>query len=212
MSSNNTVLSTKNFVVFEGLDGCGTTTQSSRFASIFSKAKLPYLITAEPTKMPVGMLIRQVLSGEIHAEPETLAYLFAADRNEHLYGQNGILEACTKGQLVLCDRYVLSSLAYQGSVCKNNLPARLNADFPPPELTVFFRIRPEKAMQRVAGRSHLEIFEKLAFQERIARMYDDALRQAIDAGWQIVEIDAEQNIDSVTDQIVKALRGIGLEL
>jgi len=88
--------------------------------------------------MPVGMLIRQVLSGEIHAEPETLAYLFAADRNEHLYGQNGILEACTKGQLVLCDRYVLSSLAYQGSVCKNNLPARLNADFPPPELTVFF--------------------------------------------------------------------------
>lgn len=212
MHLNDTTLSIKNFVVFEGLDGCGTTTQTNRLANIFERAHLPYEITAEPTKDPIGMFIRRVLTGEVQAEPETLAYLFAADRNEHLFGKNGILEACDTGKLVLCDRYVLSSLAYQGSVCKDDLPARLNADFPPPQLTIFFRIRPEVAMQRVSGRSHLEIFEKLALQEKIAKRYDDALEQAANSGWRIVEIDAEKDIPTVTEQIVEALQELGLRL
>ncbi|MCE5256361.1 MAG: dTMP kinase [Spirochaetaceae bacterium] len=212
MLSNDTDLFIKNFIVLEGLDGSGTTTQASRIAGLFGQAGLVYEITAEPTKRPEGVLIRKILGGEIESEPETLAYLFAADRHQHLYGHGGILEQCAKGKIVLCDRYALSSLAYQGMACGNDLPAILNAGFPAPQLTLFFRIRPETAMRRVSSRSQLEIFEKLAAQQKIALKYDEVLEAARAKGWKIVEIDAERDIQSVTDQIVAALRGIGIPL
>lgn len=212
MHSKNTDLSIKNFIVLEGLDGAGTTTQTGRIASLLAQAHIAHEITAEPTQAPAGNLARKILRGEIEAEPATLAYVFAADRNQHLYGRGGILEQCRAGKIVVCDRYVLSSLAYQGMACDSDLPARLNADFPPPQLTIFFRVRPELAMERVSARNHLEIFEKLTFQQKIAKKYDEALEKAAKAGWQIVEIDAERDIKSVTEQIAAALIQAGLPL
>jgi dTMP kinase len=101
-----------NFVVLEGGDGSGTSTQMALLRRRFEEessgqgsGKLPVLhATAEPTGGPVGSLIREVLRGKQPLRPETLARLFSADRQEHLFGAEGIVERCARGELVVCDR------------------------------------------------------------------------------------------------------------
>lgn len=177
------------------------------------RKKLACMVTAEPTTRPEGVLIRRILRGELEAEPGTIAYLFSADRFQHLYGTNGMLEALDEGKIVLCDRYALSSLAYQGIACGNDLPELLNSRFPAPGLTLFFRVRPETAMERVALRDHLEIYEKLHFQEQVSEAYEETLAEAGKKGWNIVSIDAEKSIEEVTDQVFAALdRHLGIRL
>ena len=85
----------KNFVVFEGCDGSGTTTQIGILGDFFrrnvSRLSLPPLYTTfEPTNGSIGTLIRSALRGEVSFAPKTIALLFAADRNEHVYGSGGI--------------------------------------------------------------------------------------------------------------------------
>src|SRR5579864_7294663 len=107
------------FIVLEGLDGAGTTTQLVRLAERLRRAGERVVATAEPTDGPIGALIRQALRRRlVHRDgraltDESLALLFAADRVDHVAGE--IEPALARGQHVLCDRYVLSSLAYQGS-------------------------------------------------------------------------------------------------
>src|SRR4051794_39709628 len=108
------------FIVIEGLDGAGTTTQTERLATRLREEGHRVLTTREPSDGPVGMLLRQALTGRLtlpgaHAPlaDETLALLFAADRTDHLASR--VEPALGRGEVVLCDRYVLSSLAYQGA-------------------------------------------------------------------------------------------------
>lgn len=201
MGLNDTKDTGKNFIVFEGIDGSGTTTQLKRLSSILKENGFPVLATSEPTTRPEGALIRTVLRGETKAEPGTIAFLFAADRHQHLYGGGGILEALSEGKIVICDRYVLSSLAYQGIACGNDLPAMLNSRFPAPGLTVFFRIDPQTAMKRVSSRSELEIYEKLGFQEQVGRAYEEQLSLARERGWKTAAVDAGLPIQEVTRRI-----------
>ncbi len=113
MFGNSRILS--NFLVFEGLDGSGTTTQLGILEEELSRREIPHLISAEPTTSPIGQLIREALSGRLVLERDTLARLFAADRAEHLFGKHGMVPRSEAGELVICDRYLFSSLAYQGS-------------------------------------------------------------------------------------------------
>jgi dTMP kinase len=196
---------TKNFIVFEGIDGSGTTTQMRRLAAAMERKSLPYMVTAEPTTRPEGALIRRILKGEIAAEPGTVAYLFAADRHQHVYSPEGILQAAKSGAITLCDRYVLSSLAYQGMTCGKELPAMLNSPFPRPGLTIFFDVSAETAMRRMAARSQLEIYEKLHIQKQVRAAYREVIASARADGWKIVEIDAEKSIDEVTAQVFAAI-------
>ena len=205
MQSYDTVKAIKNFIVFEGIDGSGTTTQMRRLSSMMEKNAIPHMITAEPTSRPEGVLIRRVLRGDIKAEPGTVAYLFAADRYQHVFGEEGILNATKGGKIVVCDRYSLSSLAYQGITCGKELPRRLNEVFPVPGLTIFFKIDPETAMRRVSARDQLEIYEKLHIQKQVSAAYEEALADAKAAGWKIAVIDAEKPMDEVTGQIFLAL-------
>ncbi|HWR11622.1 MAG TPA: dTMP kinase [Rectinemataceae bacterium] len=205
MQSYDTDTSVKNFIVFEGIDGSGTTTQLRRLSSMMERNNIPHAITAEPTSRPEGVLIRRVLRGDIKAEPGTVAYLFAADRYQHVFGEEGILEAVRGGKIVACDRYCLSSLAYQGIACGMELPKRLNAIFPAPGLTLFFKIDPEIAMRRVHSRDQLEIYEKLHIQKQVSAAYDKVLADARASGWKIAVIDAEKSMDEVAAQIIAAL-------
>lgn len=205
MQRDDTNSALKNFIVLEGIDGSGTTTQLRRIAELMGKNKIPHIVTAEPTSRPEGALIRRILRGELDAEPGTVAYLFAADRYQHVFGTEGLLAAVKAGKTAICDRYVLSSLAYQGIACGKELPALLNAAFPPPGLTLFFKIDPELAIRRVDTRNHLEIYEKLHIQKRVAAAYEEALAEAAAKGWKTALIDAEKPVDDVTRQIVVAL-------
>ena len=152
-----------NFVVFEGCDGSGTTTQLSILEDFFqqnrNRLSLPPLYkTFEPTNGSIGKMIRSCLRKELTFLPESVAMLFAADRNEHLYGIDGIAERCGRGELVVSDRYLPSSLVYQGLLCGEELPARFNQDFPGPELLLFFDIDPEIAQKRMASRDSRDIY------------------------------------------------------
>ncbi|MDR1400066.1 MAG: dTMP kinase [Treponema sp.] len=183
-----------NFVVFEGADGSGTTTQLELLEGFFHGAldsEVPRLYrTAEPTTSPIGNLIRQSLRGEIHMGAKTLAYLFAADRNEHLFTPNGIIERCSRGELVVCDRYILSSLVYQGLTCGEELPATLNAAFPLPELLLYFDIDSDIAAKRMEKRPVKDIYEVLEFQIKVRERYQALLPRLASAGVRVERIDA----------------------
>ena len=205
----------RNFAVFEGPDGSGTTTQLNILNSFFhpdeipsgvpewiaAESKIPYSIelppfappfykTFEPTDSIIGKIIRSGLKKEDTLSPETIAYLFAADRNEHIYGSEGVAERCKRGELVISDRYVPSSLVYQGLTCGEELPLRLNRDFPGPELLIYFDIDPKTAQKRISTRSQKEIYENLDFQIQVRRRYKALLPRFAEQGVHVETVDA----------------------
>ena len=194
----------KNFVVFEGCDGSGTTTQIGVLEKFLLKnqSSMPmYYITFEPTNGSIGKLIRQALRKELVLSPQSIAMLFAADRYEHIFGPEGIAERCKRGELVISDRYLPSSLVYQGITCGDELPARLNQEFPGPELLIFLDIEPEIAQQRLAGREYTEIFEYLDFQQAVCQRYKALLHQLSAQGVRIQTIDASLPPQQVAEQV-----------
>ena len=189
----------KNFAVFEGPDGAGRSTQLARLKSRFAaeKGEDAALFTCEPTGGDVGKLLRRMLAGEVPAHPDTLSFLFAADRHEHLYGAGGVLKALERGKAVFCDRYLFSSIVYQGASGKAHLPLKLNEGFPLPEILFLFEIAPDEALRRVQKRNadaniKEEIFENIDFLRKVAAGYKDvaAAFRKKEPKMKIVEIDA----------------------
>ena len=160
-----------NFVVLEGLDGSGTTTQVQRLAAALAALGVPAHATREPTDGPVGLLLRRALRREIRLTGNTLAHLFAADRSEHCYGDDGIVARCAAGTLVISDRYLFSSLAYQDADTAPGSVARLNQEFPLPGHLIFLDASPEVCARRRAGRGPAELFDDLERQQGIRRAY-----------------------------------------
>ncbi len=195
----------RGFIVLEGLDGAGTTTQQKLLESRLLAENTPHWICAEPTELPSGHLVRQVLRGEVEARPETLARLFAADRNEHLYGRNGIVERVSRGELVVCDRYIFSSYAYQGVSCGPELPEALNSGFPLPELLIFFDIPTEISLRRLDSRESREIFENAPFQQKVATLYRQIVDRYEAQGLKVLRIDAARPIGEVSACIAEAV-------
>jgi dTMP kinase len=198
----------RNFAVFEGGDGSGTSTQLSLLSQRFAEhpARCPLLYpTAEPTGGPIGRLIRSALKNEPALRPDTLARLFSADRGEHLYSADGIVERCKRGELVISDRYVLSSLVYQGIDCGEELPRSLNERFPAPELLLFFDIDPQIAQERLSSRPSLDIFESIEFQKKVRDRYYSLLDEYRSAGVRVAVIDASKSVEKVAAEVWRAL-------
>jgi dTMP kinase len=199
-----------NFIVFEGGDGAGTSTQLDLLREkIDSRGQgRRFFPTFEPTNSPLGSLIRRALGGELTLRRETLAFLFAADRNEHLYGKGGIIERCQEGAIVVSDRYVPSSLVYQGIDCGDELPRRLNQGFPAPQILFYFELDPLTALERIQNREKKELFEYKEFQEKVYRRYQDLLPLYRDAGVEVITINAAQTIEEVAEDIWKIVAGL----
>ena len=195
----------KNFIVLEGIDGAGTSTQIKRLVQTNPQK---YIATAEPTSGPTGKFLRQMLAGDFHVDERTNAYLFAADRCEHIFGKGGVKELCESGKVVVSDRYFFSSLTYQSVSCGLDLPQLLNSPFPLPEYLFFFDINPEVSLARVNNRNgQKEIYENLEAQKKIAALYekvismyenDPDLREEM----KIIRIDASKSIEDIS-QIIK---------
>jgi len=168
----------KRFIVFEGIDGAGTTTQARALARRLQAAGPAVWSTSEPTERPVGRLVRRVLAGEISVSPETVAHLFAADRSDHLSSQRGICARLEAGEIVVCDRYKYSSLAYQGIDVDPGLVGLLNARFPDPGLVFFLDLPADVGDRRLAHRARREIYENVAFQEKVRERYRTVLAEA----------------------------------
>ncbi len=194
----------KNFIVFEGIDGAGTSTQIKK---ICEKNPQKFFQTAEPTSLETGKFLRRMLGGEFSVDEKTNSFLFAADRAEHLYGKNGIIEQINNGKTVISDRYLFSSLAYQSISCGEELPKLLNSTFPLPEILFFFEIDPEISLKRVDFRNEKkEIYEKIETQKKIAMEYEKIISEYENnpsCGMKIIRIDAAKSIEEISETISK---------
>lgn len=206
----------KNFYVFEGIDGAGTSTQLNVLRN--RKDTQNFLFTAEPTESETGRFLRRMLKGEVPVEPVTAAYLFAADRNEHINGKlsvngdrslvTGIKQACSEGKTVISDRYLFSSLAYQSIDCGKETPRLLNSIFPLPEKLFFFDIEPEVSLKRITGRGFTEIYEKEDFLRKTEAAYKAVIEEFekdTSSGMKIVRIDATLPKDEISKIIWKEI-------
>ncbi|MDR1507556.1 MAG: dTMP kinase [Treponema sp.] len=201
----------RNFAVLEGCDGSGTTTQLTLLSRRFARGGLlpdgKFYATAEPTKGPVGKLIRHVLRGGDSLAPETIARLFAADRAEHLYGSGGIVRRCAiLGELVVSDRYSLSSLVYQAVDCGEELPRILNELFPLPELLIYLDIDTETAIRRIAGRPERELFEYREFQEKARDNYKKLLPVWEKNGVTVAILDGARFPEDIAEEVWSAVK------
>ena len=199
------VMILKNFIVFEGIDGAGTSTQIKK---LVERGGDGFVATAEPTSGETGRFLRRMLGGEFHVDEKTNAYLFAADRCEHIFGKNGVKELCDNGKIVVSDRYFFSSMAYQSVSCGDELPKLLNSPFPLPEILFYFEINPEISLGRVDARGESkEIYETIEKQKAISAQYEKVISEyektASETGMKIVRINAADTIDNISDIIWK---------
>lgn len=201
------------FIVLEGIDGAGTTTQTERLAAALRADGHAVVTTREPSDGPIGTLIRQALTGRLvlpggagPLAPETLALLFAADRTDHLKAK--VLPALEAGKIVISDRYVLSSLAYQGLSLPMDWVEAVNGHAVDPDLTLFVGVNPEVAARRRAARGGAaELFEADEAQRRIAKQYVAAIRRR-EKRERIVRLDGEQSVESVTVAALAEIRAL----
>lgn len=171
------------FIVLEGIDGSGTTTQAAILAEELRAAGREIVLTREPTVGPIGRFLRQALSGQltgadgerVDLEWSAMALLFSADRLDHL--EREIEPALSRDAVVISDRYDLSSLIYQSATCPEGEAAlpwlrELNGRARRPDLTLVLDVSPEVAEERRRARADApEIFEKAALQRRLAQLY-----------------------------------------
>ena len=202
----------KNFIVFEGIDGAGTTTQQKLLQKKL-QAEFPQVqchCTAEPTTGATGKFLRSLLKGDFQATAQTAAYLFAADRQEHLAAPRGIVELCNNGVLVVSDRYLFSSLAYQSATCGPERPRLLNSQFPLPEYLFYFDIEPSQSLKRITRRGVTEIYENQLFLESTLKEYRKVIQEyeEMDTGMKIIRIDASQSLEKVEENIWSALKNM----
>ena len=194
------------FVVLEGLDGSGTTTQSELLEKRFVSAGITGWFTCEPTDGFLGKSIRRVLKKEISLDPRSLALLFAADRNEHLYGEEGIVKRLNRMDYVVSDRYLFSSLAYQSQFSGYEYVSLINGPFPLPEYLVFLELDPEICQDRMTTRQHRDIFEEIEEQKTFLAWYKRGIESFRGSGMKIAYIDSSASPEAVAEKIWSFLR------
>ena len=159
------------FIVFEGIDGSGSSTQARiLYEKILSSNMQKVSLTSEPTNGPIGQTIRSIMQGRIvtcitdEMDDRLLAYLFAADRHDHLYNSvNGIVEKLERNFTVISTRYYLSSLAYHvGNSIDYSFVYDLNKNFPLPDITFYIDCPVDVSIERLKKRDHLEKYENKA--------------------------------------------------
>jgi dTMP kinase len=197
------------FVVLEGLDGAGTTTQLRLLSERLAREQRPHSATWEPTDGPIGKMLRSILAREVRAHPRTVALLYAADRSEPVHEPRTGIEARTRGgELVLCDRYLFSSLAYQGIECGYEYVLGLNSGFPLPQRLVFLDTPVEVCQERLAQRRAPELYDGAAFQSRVRDAYLRSIERYAGTGMQVSLIDGDRPAGLIHGDIWKVLEGM----
>ena len=199
------------FITIEGTEGSGKTTVAKELAKLLTSNGYEVVHTREPGGTPISESIRNVIldKNNTSMDGRTEALLYAASRRQHLVEK--IWPALKEGKIVLCDRFLDSSLAYQGyarglgydEVLNINLFATENTY---PDLTLFFVIEPEAGLQRIAKNKNREVnrldLEKLPFRQKV---YDAFIELSKKFPERYVTIDASQSLEDVIKDAYNAI-------
>lgn len=203
------------FIVLEGIDGSGTTTQCQRYAAHLREKKRLVHITREPSDGPIGTLLRLGLAGRVHLgasfQAQTMALLFAADRLDHVGHE--VTPHLRDGAVVISDRYDLSSIAYQSATADEDdvefaeWVRGLNRYAPRPDAIVVLDVDPDEAERRRAARlDALELYEETQLQKKLAALYRRA--GELVPGDNVIVVDGNADAETVTRAIVDGLASI----
>jgi dTMP kinase len=191
------------FICVEGLDGCGKTTQTKLLVRRLRRKRYDAIYTAEPSRGKIGKFIkRHCLHGEKRVSSIIEALLFAADRFEHV--EDVIAPAIGKGKIVVSDRYVYSSLAYQGAAGLDlEWIEKVNEHAIHPDLAFFIDVKPEVVVKRLKPKK--SVMENLQTQQKVREVY----MKFVENG-ELVKIDGNGSVQEVAESILKAaLKGFG---
>ncbi len=201
------------FITFEGCDGCGKSTQLKMLSDYLSAEGVPHIFTREPGGGRISEQIREILlSGKnMEMTDECEALLYAAARVQHL--RDRVEPALSEGKLVICDRYVDSSLAYQAYarglgvdfVKKINAFALENYL---PDLTIFIDLTPEAAFRRKKGADENDRME-LAGMQFHQRVYDGYKALAKESPARVVCVDGNKTPDEIFRSVLEILKERG---
>jgi len=193
------------FIVFEGLDGSGQSTQAGRLVDFLNlpEQKLKFghtgvQITKEPTSNLIGGLIRSQLTHEWKSSQECLQLLFSADRAHHL--EKEIIPLLERGVIVVCDRYFFSTIAYGSLDLDKDWLFNLNKNFLLPDLTFLLKVSPKICVERIEKtRYGVTLFEK---EETLRKVWDnfDKLPQEFD---KVYVVNGEGPVNRISEEIVK---------
>lgn len=199
------------FIVLEGLDGSGTSTQAALLEKRLIQEAHSCHLTSEPSAGPVGQMIRQAFKGRLRFSQasdrfdQQMAHLFSADRFDHLYNEwDGVLPMLARGMTVISTRYFFSSYAYH---CTREedwaLVERLNRDFPNPDLLVYLRNPVAESVRRLQVRATLDSYETPDKLSQVSANYDRILN---DYPGRKVVIDATRSPQDIHEAIVQQVK------
>jgi dTMP kinase len=187
------------FICIEGLDGCGKTTQTALLVQRLKGCGHAVHSTSEPSLGEIGQFIHQYcLHRSTRISSVVEALLFAADRYEHVEGE--VLPAIDEGKIVVSDRYIYSSLAYQGAEGVDLWWIKeINKHIPPPDLAIFLDVKPEIVIQRLKKRR--SVMEKLITQNKVLKIYQKFVEQG-----ELVKINGNKSRGEVADDIFELVQ------
>ena len=189
-------------IAFEGVDGCGKSTQLECLAEHLRRVGCDVVTTYEPTHGPTGDRIRQMARSGEALEPSEELRWFVEDRRVHV--AEVIEPALRTNRVVLTDRYYLSTVAYQGArgLDFEAILADSEAEFPIPDLVVLLEMNPERALSRVHARGGVieKVFEQKDFLERVAEVF-----RAIDRPY-LVRVSADREPEEIEKEIASQIR------
>lgn len=187
------------FIVVEGLDGSGKTTLIRGLARYLKRLGFRVVMTSEPTNGPIGRIIKRYLRETQRRDPVYEALMFAADRRWHC--ENVIKPALKEGSVVLCDRYVFSSLAYQAAAgLDEGWIMAINEFAIEPNIAFFLDAPPDVCKRRLAKR-HPSILERDDAQRAVYGMYTRLVERGT-----LIRIDATAGRSAVLKAAISAIR------
>ncbi len=197
------------FIVVEGLDGSGKSTQIAELSKNLQARGYHIFLTAEPTDYETGNYIRRILSDSLSKNMYLQGALFLADRLEHItHPEYGIRRQLEEGKTVICDRYYYSSFAYQGTQSDIEWVMDINLkceEMLKPDLCIFLDVEPQICKARLEqSRAKLELYEKdIETLRSVRRNFLDVFGRLKD-GEKISIINAGREAESVSADVLKA--------
>ncbi len=190
-------------IVFEGIDGTGKSTQLELLAAHLRASGYDVVTTKEPTEGEFGRRIRKLYLNRDEVTREEELDLFLRDRRDHV--EHLIQPSLAEGKIILCDRYYLSTMAYQGAAGMNiDEIARKNKFAPEPDLALIFQLNPRQSIERITSNrgDRLNDFEQEDSLEKVERIFNSLSYPYI------CYIDADQTIEDVHHAVTAAVYAI----